>query len=163
MYKGVAQQVASPLEVYNQPANRFVAGFFGTMPMNFLNGVIRYKGDTIYFTTNSKAIQISNRMKDVLKAYKDKQLVLGIRPEHLSIRPSTSQSENNISCEVIEIELIGDRVNVSLKSMSGNKMIANINSHTNIQIGQSIILHVDLEKIHIFESVEMSKNISLDI
>src|SRR5206468_10455201 len=67
MKDGVIQQCASPLEVYDRPVNRFVAGFVGTPPMNFLNGRVEIAGATADFVFGTQRIGLPARMNDVAK------------------------------------------------------------------------------------------------
>ncbi len=161
LYEGVVQQVASPLEVYDQPANRFVAGFFGTPPMNFLDGLIQYRDNNVYFITGGETILLPPRMRAALAAYKDKQVVFGIRPEHLSAQPVSGQSQNAIACIVTVAEPLGDRMNMYLQSSSKERLTVSVDPRVSIQIDQAITIYLDVEKTHIFELGEMGKNISL--
>ena len=161
MCNGVIQQIAPPLEVYDRPANKFVAGFLGMPPMNFFNGMIRYRNDSLYFIASNTGILLPARMKTALGAYKDQQVVLGIRPEHLSLHPINGQDENIITCTVTVVEPLGDRMDVYLRSSLNDKLIANVPSHIDICVDQPITTYLDLEKIHIFEPGEMGKNVSL--
>jgi multiple sugar transport system ATP-binding protein len=161
LYEGVVQQVASPLEVYDQPANRFVAGFFGTPPMNFLDGLIQYRDNNVYFITGSETILLPPRMKDILAAYRDQRVVLGIRPERLSVQPIGGQSQNGIDCSITVAEPLGDRMNVHLQSSSNERLIVSVDPRVGIQISQAIMIYLDVERVYIFEPGEMGKNISL--
>jgi multiple sugar transport system ATP-binding protein len=85
MNEGVIQQAASPLEVYNNPANRFVAGFIGSPATNFLT--LRHKnGDLIDSERNIK-LPIPESRRSVLARYNDAEIILGARPEHIRVTP----------------------------------------------------------------------------
>jgi multiple sugar transport system ATP-binding protein len=94
MNEGVIQQVGGPMEVYEHPANRFVAGFIGSPPMNFFNGTLVENGNGLCFQAEggepSLKLQTSNS-KLQLRHYVGKRVVLGLRPE--SIRTQTAGSE----------------------------------------------------------------------
>jgi multiple sugar transport system ATP-binding protein len=90
MHQGRVQQIATPLEIYRHPANRFVAGFIGSPPMNFLHGSLVGAGERIAFreTTPSgsaAAVQVvlSPESSRRFAPNRDREIVLGIRPEHL--------------------------------------------------------------------------------
>ncbi|MEE9370877.1 MAG: sn-glycerol-3-phosphate ABC transporter ATP-binding protein UgpC [Sedimentisphaerales bacterium] len=161
LHNGVVQQVASPQQVYNKPANAFVAGFFGMPPMNFLDGLIRYRDDNVYFITGTEAILLPVRMKVLLAAYKDRQAVLGIRPEHISSQPISGQNENAIACTVTVAEPLGARTNIYLKSSSNRKIITTASPCTNIRPAQRLTVYLNVEKAHILKPGKMGKNISL--
>ncbi|UCE98688.1 MAG: sn-glycerol-3-phosphate ABC transporter ATP-binding protein UgpC [Planctomycetota bacterium] len=162
LYNGIVQQIAPPQQVYNKPANAFVAGFFGTPAMNFLDGLIQYRNDNAYFITNTEAVLLPPRMKTLLATYKDRQAVLGIRPEDISSQPISGQNKNAIACTVTVAEPLGVRTNIYLKSISGRKIIITASPYTNIRPDQRITIYLNLEYAHIFEPGETGRNISLD-
>ena len=162
MHNGVIQQFARPMDVYNHPVNRFVAGFLGSPAMNFFNGTIQFKGDNVYCVIGDDIILLRPRMRAILAAYKDKQIVFGIRPEHLSTRPINGQSGNTISCTVEMLEFIGDRIDLCLKNNQSDNFIARMDSGVDINVGRPLTMYIDLDKVHIFEQGEMGKNVGLD-
>ena len=161
MHNGTIQQVAAPMEIYERPDNRFVAGFFGMPPMNFLDGTIQYKNDKCYFTSSNNAILLPSRLKNPLANYKGQRVVFGIRPEHVSLQPMTGKAENTITCTVTVVEPLGDRIDVYLKSSSNDRLIAKVAPHSDIRAGQPISVHINVEKSHIFELGETGKNITM--
>ena len=90
MKAGIVQQVAAPEELYNRPANLFVAGFIGSPAMNFMPGTVRKADGCAEFVTNAgQVFALTNRQADVLlPAYAGKAVTLGIRPEDLTARPA---------------------------------------------------------------------------
>jgi multiple sugar transport system ATP-binding protein len=85
MSEGVIQQAASPLEVYNNPANRFVAGFIGSPATNFLR--LRHRdGDLIDVERNIR-LPVPAGRRSVLARYNDAEIILGARPEHIQVTP----------------------------------------------------------------------------
>lgn len=158
MYDGVIQQVDPPMVVYERPRNRFVAGFLGTPPMNFFEGMIQANdGCAAFIFKDGTSIMLNN--SNVLK-YAGKEMVLGIRPEHLFANPVENQNSNAISCRVKVVEPLGDRKDVYLENLSGEKFIANIEPHVEIDMGQSIEIYMNIDKVHIFESGETGKNVT---
>jgi len=160
LHKGVVQQVASPQDVYNKPANAFVAGFFGTPAMNLLDGLIHYRGDNVYFIAGTDTILLPAWMKALLAAYKNQRAVLGIRPENILSQPIPGQNENAITCTVTAAEALGDRTNVYLKSRSDKKLTTTAGSYTNVRPAQEITMYFNVEKAYIFEPGEMGRNIT---
>jgi multiple sugar transport system ATP-binding protein len=158
---GMIQQVASSMEIYERPKNKFVAGFFGVPSMNFFDGVIQYKNEKCYFISSNNAILLTSRLKNALANYKYQRVVFGIRPEHVSLQPITGKAENTITCTVTVVELLGDRIDVHLKSSSNDKLIAEVAPHSDIRAGQTISVHINVEKSHIFELGETGKNITM--
>jgi multiple sugar transport system ATP-binding protein len=82
MKDGVVQQVASPLEIYNEPANLFVAGFLGSPPMNFLQGILHAEGGHFLFRENNGPLVVDFTGRPGVANYAGKPTTVGIRPEH---------------------------------------------------------------------------------
>jgi multiple sugar transport system ATP-binding protein len=158
---GKILQLAKPLELYEKPANRFVAGFFGTPPMNFLNGTIRFHGDNCYFVSGEDRIQLPPRMKKPLADRNGKSVVLGVRPHYVSVSPSGSADHNGIKGTVLTAEPLGDRTDVSVKTGSANTLIAAIDPHLSITAASPVKINIDAEKIHLFENGDTGPNIPL--
>ena len=164
MHNGVVQQVGAPMEVYEKPVNRFVAGFIGTPPMNFFAGRVEFKSDGNFrFQISNFKLELTlpHRLRAVLANHHDKKMVLGVRPEHLSLHPFSGQADNIITATVNAVEHLGTRTDVHLTSETGPGFVAGINRHVGLKIGDSVVMHLDLEKVHIFEPGEMGKNVTL--
>jgi multiple sugar transport system ATP-binding protein len=160
MYDGRIQQVAPPMEVYDRPVNRFVAGFLGTPPMNFFEGKIRFQREKVYFALEEDSILLPDSFKNKLAGYKDKQMILGIRPEALSATEYSSQSGNSLQAVVDVIEPLGDRTAVHLVA-SGRRFVASIEPHIRLDMGAKTVFHLDLNRVHIFEPGELGRNVSI--
>jgi multiple sugar transport system ATP-binding protein len=160
---GEIQQTARPMEVYERPVNKFVAGFLGTPAMNFFTGNIKLRNDSAYFAAGNNTVRLPQRLGNVLKDYYDKQMILGIRPENVSPQQFSGQSDNAISATVNVIEPVGNRTDVYLAHPSGQKFIADIDPHTNLQSGDAVKMYIDTERIHIFEPGETGRNVTLSV
>lgn len=102
MHQGKVQQIASPMEIYHHPANLFVAGFIGSPPMNFLRGTLAGAGSRLEFREPAAAgslppvrLELPEPISRKLSSYQDREIVLGIRPEHLE------ESEKNLGFEAL--------------------------------------------------------------
>ena len=163
MYKGQIQQVAPPMEVYDRPVNRFVAGFLGTPPMNFFDGKIEVKDNSPAFRlTDGTAIRLSGQ-NGKLSSYVGKEMVLGVRPEHLAVDKIAGQSDNSIKASVDVVEPLGDRKDVYLTADNGQKCIANIDPHIDITINQQVKMRVNINKIQIFKPGDTGANVYLNL
>ena len=161
MYNGIIQQTASPIEVYERPANKFVAGFFGSPTMNFFAGRIKFEDEIPCFMIGNDTITLPQRLKAILADYCNKEMALGIRPENLPLCKSSNQIGNAISATVNIVEPLGNRVDVYLSSNTGIKFIANKDPHIEIKANDVVKAHIDSEKIYIFESGESGMNVTL--
>lgn len=159
MNNGIIQQIATPLEIYEHPANRFVAEFIGSPPMNFLavDWVSPLSLKHPCFKLNlpdiwAKSIQAVQE-KILTKSFKS--FILGIRPQHLSIAKQANQAEPNISNIGIIVDLVealGSETYISghLTADAKTKLTVSLPPSQKIAIGDSIWLAVDMSKIHLF-------------
>jgi multiple sugar transport system ATP-binding protein len=161
MYNGIIQQVAPPMEVYDRPVNRFVAGFLGTPPMNFFEGKMQTKDGKPAFVFSDGTAIVLKAANNNYAPFIGKDMVLGIRPEHLTVEQQPGQSDNGIKSTVNVVEPLGDRKDTYLTSSSGRKFVANLDPHTAIEIDQKLTMYVDITKSHVFEPGETGRNITI--
>jgi len=163
MKDGLVHQVADPLTIYERPANRFVAGFIGTPPMNFLEGRIFVQDGHIYFDEGSGKIRLPDRHKERLGPYEGRPVLLGVRPEDLSFqREGAFETDDNVlSAKVLVIEPLGDRMDVYVATGSHDRIVSRVDVHTVLQEGQELPMYVDVDKVHVFEPGEAGMNLTL--
>jgi len=161
MHNGVIQQVAGPMEVYERPVNKFVAGFLGIPAMNFFTGCLKFKNDTTSFVIDNDTIMLPKRLRTVISDYHDKEIVLGVRPENFSPHQYLGQINNTISAAVNVVEPMGIRTDVYLTNHAGKKFVAGIGPYTKLKANDTVKIYIDLEKIHLFEPGETGKNITI--
>src|SRR6185295_4558645 len=104
MSNGLIQQVDTPLDVYNKPANRFVAGFVGTPPMNFIDGTIVRAAAGLEFVEKAspgQRLAIPPARTAALQPFIEKPIVLGLRPQHLS-DSAEGRASLDLQVEVVE-------------------------------------------------------------
>jgi len=159
MCEGIVQQVAPPMEVYDRPVNKFVAGFLGAPSMNFFAGRVRRKDDRLCFTCADHQIVLPARFRNAVEKHLDHPVTLGIRPEHLSLAPYPGQTENEISAFVRVVEPLGDRIDVYFEDKDGTRFIGNLGPQTVLRVDEPVRLHLNVEKLHLFEPAEIGRNI----
>ena len=139
MKQGRLQQFDTPMNIYNAPANRFVAEFVGSPSMNFVDGEIT--GDI--FTSDS--------LRLVLKATPDQSRVtMGIRPEHVQVL--TTPEDGAIEASVYVTELMGNETFVFL-SVGSNRLIARAPADFRAEVESRVWIRIATEKLHFFDSV----------
>lgn len=152
MKDGIIQQVAAPLDIYNKPANLFVAGFLGSPPMNFLKGVIHPdEGSFVFRETNGRiALRLQGRSN--LPAHTGKNVTLGVRPEHCIWVPHEGTTAANIFQATLEIiEPMGAETFLYLNT-GPNQMVSRIHSTpSQKEIGQRLNFEIDTRQAHLFE------------
>jgi multiple sugar transport system ATP-binding protein len=152
MNKALIQQVADPLTIYEHPANRFVASFIGSPPMNFLQGKIVRVGEALSFTEGAFRLHVVEEMAARLLAYENKPVIFGIRPEDLYDKLFITEAP--IDCIVTStvelVEPLGAEVYLHLKA-GQHAIIARVGPHDRPEVNQDIDLVFDMGKAHFFD------------
>lgn len=153
MLDGVIQQVATPLSLYRNPVNRFVASFIGSPPMNMISGNLLKTNGMLQFKDSSAALllDLPAAKWERLAAYEGKEIVLGIRPEDLS--ESAGQScvhGRNLTATVDVVEPMGSEVNLYLL-VGGQSLTARLKSDREPEVGSRILLDVNMENTLFFD------------
>ncbi|UBF27008.1 ATP-binding cassette domain-containing protein [Kovacikia minuta CCNUW1] len=149
MNAGQIQQIASPLELYNRPANRFVAEFIGSPPMNFL--LVQFKAPLL-ITHPQFRLTLPEAWAAVLQPYDGRSLTLGIRPEHLSL---SAPAPKNLPVQVDLVEALGSETFVAVRLVGAKDsplLQARIEPDRSVQIDQQLWLSISPDKIHLFDN-----------
>lgn len=146
MNRGRLQQFDTPLNIYHQPANRFVAEFVGSPGMNFLNATIdlraqKISGDEFSFGFNETGLQS-------FKTPSDSRVTLGIRPEHVQV--STGQRDGWQPAKVYVTELMGNEVFVFLQ-LGRQKIVARAPGDFRAEPESAVWIGFDLTQAHFFD------------
>jgi len=153
MSEGKIQQVASPLELYNRPANLFVAEFIGSPPMNFIP--VEFHAPQL-ITYSQFRFTLPQIWGNALQKYDRKTLILGIRPEHLNLSmPATK----NLPVQVDLVENLGNDSFLAVKiaepgsqpTITANYLQVRIPPDRFVQAGEQLWLSLTPEKIHFFD------------
>lgn len=143
---GKVEQVGSPMELYNYPINKFVAGFIGSPKMNFLPCTIA-AWDTDSLTVNLDVGSTITLPIQTTKLEKGKKITLGIRPEHLSTNPNTVNF--SFQCEVVE--RLGGMTYVFGQCGGVDDFKYLHHGDTQVQPGEELSLFTSPSHLHIFE------------
>jgi multiple sugar transport system ATP-binding protein len=162
MKDGVIQQCGAPLEVYHRPANRFVAGFVGTPPMNFLEGTIASEGGKLWFDEGTGRIVVPDWAKDALSGKVGSKVVLGVRPQAISDRPhgAGEAKDNILNMKIGVVEFLGDKMDVYVSTANHAHVIAHIDAHRGLVPGETHPMHFDLNRMHFFELGELGAKLA---
>jgi len=157
MKDGHIMQVAEPLELYNHPANLFVAGFIGSPAMNFFRGSVKKSGDTLQFVeTNEKGtpIVVTLDAKLAVKAssYIGKPIIFGIRPEDVqdTLTLALPDAGRTIEVKVEVSEPMGSETYLYLTT-GASSFIARVNPTDRFDSDQKIKVTLKLENVHLFD------------
>lgn len=156
MHGGRVQQFDTPDTVYNRPANRFVAGFIGTPPMNQIEGEVQ--GNEFVIAGHRLAIE-RDMFSDALE---NGPAVLGIRPESLSIGAGASGQGGTLPATVRLAENTGHETIVTLELPGGTRITARSEPGKKLSVGQSVHLSLEPDAIHLFEATENGVRLNRD-
>ena len=148
MNKGIIQQVDTPLNVYNYPANLFVAGFIGSPAMNFFTGKIK-EDQHLKFVSDEFELILPTSARIKIESYKNKNIKMGIRPEHFRIL-SMNNNTLGITGHIEVVELMGNEAYVYVQTEK-SQITVRINEIKNLKPNMEIILEPDYELIHFFD------------
>src|SRR4051812_11686072 len=110
MRDGRVQQVGDPMELYNQPANRFVAGFIGSPAMNFAPVKLASENDHIWAESEGIRIKVPAPMMPRLRAHSSRDITLGIRPEDLTVAGPSDSPDLTFDAAVEVLERLGSEI-----------------------------------------------------
>ena len=161
MKDGIVQQIGTPLDLYNKPQNKFVAGFIGTPSMNFLDVVVKKEGDTLYLDGESFKIKIPAEIKSFVEPYAGKEVTLGVRPQDIydySFSQDMAEIDGNVINTTVDIvEPLGSEQTLYLVT-GPHTLVAQLDMRTQANVGDTLKVVVNISKIHIFD-IETEKAI----
>ena len=160
MKDGVIQQVASPVDIYNEPCNVFVAGFIGSPQMNFINATLVKEDAGVYLVNDGMKIKLpeGKASRPELNDYFGKEVIVGIRPENIYDDEAhiAALADCKISAEVTHTEMMGAETYLFLDACA-TQVVARVNPRTTAKTDDKIDIVFDGNKIHIFDKeTEMS-------
>jgi len=153
---GLIHQIGTPLGLYNTPVNRFVAGFIGSPPMNFMKVALKMENGKLWADEGSFRVELTAPQAEALRGYAGKDAIFGIRPEDL-LYAETPDKTNNIPTKVEVIEPLGAEIHLWV-STKNNQLVARVPPRFVFHIGDTANLKPDLAKIHFFD-IETEKTI----
>ena len=144
MNNGVLQQIGTPVEIYREPKNLFVAKFIGSPTMNMLSGNLCEESGILYLQADSLKIKLPATTAASLRAKSLKQVTLGVRPERLYVKP---ESEKNLALPISVIENIGPEFLVYSFHQQGQIVVRTPEE----PVGDSLSLTLDADHLHLFD------------
>ena len=153
MKDGLIQQVDTPQNLYDRPANLFVAGFMGSPQMNFMDGVVHVSGDDVSIRFADTDIRLPAGKAKALKdgGYDGKTVTFGIRPEDISdASVDTSHTDAVFTSTVKVYELLGAEVFLYF-DLADTPVTARLEPSTAARPGDTVKMAFDVEKIHVFD------------
>ncbi len=143
---GQIQQIATPLDLYTRPANRFVAQFIGSPPMNLVPVQVQTSRLIVH---PQFRLTLPDCWETLLTRYQGKSVTLGIRPEHLSL---SAAAPRNIPVQVQRVEALGSETYLTVQVQDSIDLLqARVDPDRRIVPGEDLWLSVTLDKLHLFD------------
>ena len=151
MKDGIVQQVGEPLDLYNAPANRFVAGFLGSPSMNFATVGLAEEGGTTHALGDGLRLALPAPVAGRLKPYLGQAVTLGIRPEDLRVVSGNAGNGLSFDAVVEVVERLGSEILLDLKVGSGT-MVAAVEPTVPAKIRDQLRLALNADRLHFFDT-----------
>jgi len=149
---GKLMQIDSPRNLYNKPANIFVAGFIGSPSMNFFDSTLVGEEGNLYIDAGDFRVRVPDDRKSAYNDYIGKEVLFGMRPEHVHAPEYAPQNIETAPMEgtVEVIELLGHEQHLFLNS-GRNSLVATVDTRMNVSYGNTIGLVMDMGNMHLFD------------
>jgi len=148
MKDGEVQQVDTPKEVYEYPANKFVAEFIGSPAMNIFDCIIQSRNDSLFAVSKGLKLKIPEQKCRHLTAYKGSSVKLGLRPEHFSL--GQAEADANFVALVRIVELLGAEQLLNLE-IDDKRFTARLDPALTFKIGETRQFSVNMAMAHLFD------------
>ena len=150
MRDGVVQQIGEPMELYNSPANRFVAGFLGSPAMNFFDVHLTGNDGAVWAVGDAMRLKLPPSMMSRLGGHAGKDVIMGVRPEDFRVATSADPEGLNLNVAVEVVERLGSSIllNVSVGQAS---MVAAVEPTVTVAMHDHLRLAVNPDRIHLFD------------
>lgn len=152
MKDGTIHQIADPMTIYDKPVNKFVAGFIGFPPMDFLIGKIVKNASGFYFDEGRLRVKVAEEMHEKIYSYLDKEIIFGIRAEDiydkLFVTEAPKENVVRVTCEVVEP--MGSEVYLHLNT-GRQTFVARVGAHDRPEVNREMDLVFDMSKVHFFD------------
>lgn len=159
------QEPDSPQNLYDYPDNMFVAGFIGSPPMNFFESVLVREGETLYIDAGSFKVKVPEQFNRDLSGYVDKEIVFGIRPEHLhnSQYDSEANETNTAVLDVEVVEPMGSEVYIYFSAGKHSNITARLDARSRFRPGDQVKVVFELSHLHVFDKATQKSLISRSV
>ena len=164
MNNGVVQQNDAPLVLYNEPVNLFVAGFFGSPPMNFINGTLKQEGDKIRFCEiegGTIDARFATGERAAAREFIGKMVVLGIRPEDIEVAKFSRKEGQSVAAgfpAIVDIvEPMGPETNLYLNTGAHTLVCRGQGALDRREAGHRLQFEMNLSKAHLFDPISTNR------
>src|SRR3954470_12663548 len=149
MKDGVVQQVGAPLELYEHPANRFVASFIGSPAMNFVSTTIA--SDGLWADAPGVRLRVPPGKAERMRAYSGQRVILGIRPEALRPANGADSADYAFDSVVEVVEPLGSEILLNVRAGEA-AIVARVDPSTRVNVHEKVRLALDPARVHFFDA-----------
>jgi len=152
MRDGLVQQVDSPLNLYERPANQFVAGFIGSPAMNFVPARVTQNGGGYRVSADGFQVEVPRELAATVGKLAGREVIFGLRPEDIADRSLVSEANPawTIRAGVDVHEPLGSDVILYL-TVGPHSIVARVDAHSVAKMGQQIEVVFNMRKMHLFD------------
>jgi multiple sugar transport system ATP-binding protein len=151
MRDGWVQQVGEPLELYNTPANKFVAGFIGSPAMNFANVTLTGTNGALFAENSGLRIKLPDEVTRRLNGHAERDITLGIRPEDLTVAGATDPADLCFDAAIDVVEQLGSEIILDMKVGEG-MMVASVEPTLRVKVHDKLRLAMRPSRLHVFDA-----------
>ena len=150
MRDGWIQQVGDPMELYNEPANRFVAGFIGSPAMNFATVRIAAENGSLWAEGDGIRLKVPAALQNRIGAHAGSEVTFGIRPEDLRVASDADSPEMSLDATVEVVERLGSEILLDV-AVGGETMVASVEPTVTAKVHEKLRLAVNPNRVHFFD------------
>jgi multiple sugar transport system ATP-binding protein len=151
MKDGLVQQVGDPMVLYNQPANRFVAGFIGSPAMNFAGVRIAAENGALWAEAEGIRIKVPAPVAERVGPYAGRDVTLGVRPEDLRIAAPGEAKDLSFDAAVEVVERLGSEILLDV-AVGPTTMVASVDPTSGAKVHETLRLAINPERVHFFDN-----------
>jgi multiple sugar transport system ATP-binding protein len=153
MKDGILQQIDSPQQLYDHPANVFVAGFIGSPSMNFFDATLVESDGKLEINAGGFRLEVPNPKAEDWRQHKGKQVIFGIRPEDMHTKPFVPPGilESDMPARVDVVEMMGNEIFLYLMTRDDKQFIARVDPRVRSTVGEEVTMAVNMANAHIFD------------
>jgi len=151
MRDGVVQQVGEPLELYNQPANRFVAGFIGSPAMNFAAVTVTEANGSLIAENAGLHIKLPDATAQRLRGHVGREITLGVRPEDLTVAGDADRDRPCFDAVIEVVEQLGSEILLDMK-VGDSVMVASVEPTVPVKVRDKVRFAIRPSRLHVFDT-----------
>jgi multiple sugar transport system ATP-binding protein len=148
MRQGVVQQIGSPDDIYERPANKFVANFLGSPPINFIDGVLTQGDHGLHFRRGDFSLALDDETRRLLAGCSGRAVSAGIRAE--DIDEHDDSTDCSLTGDIASLLPVGSDQFIGLQCL-GQSMFFRVGKERSCKVGERVTLSINRRRLHLFD------------